>query len=463
MSHEQAAFNPVSVIQRKRDGFGLPEEDIRAFVAGAVKGDIPTYQVSAFLMATYFSDMDIAETATLTRAMIESGQTLHFRERNDGGCYVDKHSTGGIGDKVSLILAPLAAAMGLKVPMVAGRGLGHTGGTLDKLESIPGFSVKPPLQTFINQVERVGCAIMGQSDDFVPADKIFYALRDVTATIECVPLITASILSKKAAEGISGLVMDIKVGPGAFMKTLGEGQALARSLHRVGKELGIKVRTLLTDMSQPLGYAVGNSLEVLECMDLLAQMAGGKRVEHPAAKLPPPALSSDLRDLCIELTAQMAVAGNCVSSLSAARILARKALADGRALAKFREMVACQGGREDLFEKPALLPISSKTIEIAAHRAGVVSRIDALALGRLVVDIGGGRHKAEDTIDPAVGVVIYAKVGMAVKKGAPLLRVHYSEEHPRLPLGELKQRAAGLVEISQKKTVPPRLIKRVIT
>jgi pyrimidine-nucleoside phosphorylase len=274
-----SVVNPVEVIRRKRDGLALSTEEISAFVSGAAKGAIPEYQTAAFLMATFFQGMAPEETVALTRAMIESGRTVAF---SDGKPKIDKHSTGGVGDKVSIVLAPLVAALGVDVPMVSGRGLGHTGGTLDKLESIPGFRVMISIEEFTALIAKHGLAMMGQTSDFVPADKLLYALRDVTATVECIPLITASILSKKVAEGISGLVLDIKVGSGAFMKTQKDAERLAKSLVSVGTKLGLRVRAVLTDMSQPLGLAVGHAVEIIECLDVLGSRRA--RRQHALAR-----------------------------------------------------------------------------------------------------------------------------------------------------------------------------------
>ena len=453
--------SPVQIIRKKRDGKHLADEEIRSFISAATRGDIPDYQVSAWLMATYFSGMDSGETASLTRAMIESGSKVEFPRSEEGAAFVDKHSTGGVGDKVSLIIAPLAAAMGLKVPMVAGRGLGHTGGTLDKLESIPGFSVGLSISHFKDQVQRLGCAIMGQTKEFVPADKLLYSLRDVTATIDCVPLITASILSKKAAEGISGLVMDIKFGSGAFMKNMNEATALAKSLQKTGIALGLKVRCVLTDMGEPLGSCIGNSLEVLECVDIMRRAAGMKPISHPQVSLPE-GQSQDVRDLSIELAAHMAVVGNLSSSLSAARLMARKALASGAALRIFSQMCDAQGATVDVVNHPETMPVAPEVIEVHAPKNGVISRMNNEDLGWLIVDLGGGRHKANDRVDPSVGIVLQAKLGHRVTKGTVLARIHFHQTATKLTAEDAYARCQDAFVITSSKITRPALIRKVI-
>ncbi|MBI3542677.1 MAG: thymidine phosphorylase, partial [Deltaproteobacteria bacterium] len=431
-------MNPVEVIRRKRDGFALAPEEIEAFVSGSVKGLIPEYQTTAFLMATFFQGMSLDETVALTRAMIESGRRVSF---TDGKPKIDKHSTGGVGDKVSLILAPLVAALGVDVPMVSGRGLGHTGGTLDKLESIQGFRVRIKIEEFTSLVARHGLAMMGQTDDFVPADKLLYALRDVTATVECIPLITASILSKKVAEGISGLILDIKVGSGAFMKTQKDAERLAKSLVAVGSKLGLRIRAVLTDMSQPLGAAVGHANEVLECLDVL-------RGKGPA----------DLRDCTVELAAHMLILGEKATSISAARAMAKKALQNGSALEKFAEMCKAQGATVDVVKNPAALLLSSHVVDVPAPKTGCVSKIDGQALGMLLVRMGGGRQKTSDAIDHAVGFRLEAKLGSQVDKGESLAKIYYNPEKlaaERIAVDELVRQFAAAYSLTGQKTRTP--------
>ncbi len=438
-------FNPVEIIRKKRDGLALSPEEIGFFIQEVSRKRIPDYQVSAFLMATYFQGMNPRETSTLTRKMIESGERISFR---DGRPKIDKHSTGGVGDKVSIALAPLVAALGVDVPMVSGRGLGHTGGTLDKLESIPGFRTDISTSDFVRNVETTGVAMMGQSEAFVPADKLLYALRDVTATVECIPLITASILSKKAAEGISGLVLDIKTGSGAFMKKQSDAERLAKSLVTAGKELGLRVRALITDMSQPLGRAVGHTLEILECIDVLSG-AGPE----------------DLRDLTVELAAHMLLLGGKSKSLAAARVVAHRALQNGAALQKFREMCLAQGARIDVTRHREALTVSPQTAIVSATKTGTVAKIDTRELGMALVDLGGGRKKTTDTVDTTVGYLLHAKIGTAVRKQDPLLTVHYNRksiETGRMDLHQILKRIEGAYCINKLKTARPKLIKKVI-
>lgn len=438
-------INPVEVIRRKRDGERLTNYEIETFIAGAVKGTIPEYQASALLMATFFQGMDLEEATALTRAMIESGRRVKFK---DAKPKIDKHSTGGVGDKISLVLSPLVAALGVDVPMVSGRGLGHTGGTLDKLQSIPGFRVKLKIEEFTSLVERTGMAMMGQTEDFVPADKLLYALRDVTATVECVPLITASILSKKVAEGISGLVLDLKVGSGAFMKTQRDAERLAKSIVAVGKRLGLRVRAVLTDMNQPLGQNVGHSLEVLECLDIL----DGK---GPV----------DLRDVTVELAAHMLILGEKATSINTARTMARKALQTGMAKSKFQEMCREQGATVDITKNRESLTVSPHRIEVRSPRSGYVNKIDGRAMGMLLVRMGGGRIKAIDTIDYSVGFSLEAKIGTELEKGDRVATIYFNPEKLKaeeLSPAELAQQFAALYSISGKKPKQPELIKKVI-
>ncbi len=438
-------INPVEVIRRKRDGLRLTTEEIEAFINGAATGLIPEYQTTAFLMATYFQGMVLEETSALTRAMIASGRRVEF---TDSRPKIDKHSTGGVGDKVSLILAPLVAALGVDVPMVSGRGLGHTGGTLDKLESINGFRVHIKIEEFVSLIAKHGLAMMGQTADFVPADKLLYALRDVTATVECIPLITASILSKKVAEGISGLVLDIKVGSGAFMKTQKDGEKLAKSLVAVGTALGLRVRAVLTDMSQPLGLAVGHSLEVLECLEILNGQG-----------------PTDLRDLTVELAAHMLVLGDKSSSIAAARAMARKGLQDGTALAKFGEMCRAQGATVNVVKNPEVLLVSPHHFTVAAAKSGYLSKIDGQALGTLLVRMGGGRQKTSDTIDHSVGFRLHAKLGASVAKGKPLATVYFNPEKLKtegLTPEMVAREYAAAYSIAGTKVKATGLIKKVI-
>ena len=392
----------VDVIRDKRDGGELSPEQIRAFVSAATTGAWPDYQLSALLMAIFLKGMTAAETAVLTRAMADSGKVLDLSDLP--GVKVDKHSTGGVGDKVSLVLAPLAAACGVTVPMMSGRGLGHTGGTLDKLEAIPGFRVNLNEAELRAALRTVGCGMLGQTEEVAPADKKLYALRDLTGTVESIPLITASILSKKIAEGISALVMDVKCGRGAFMKTLPEARALAESIQRVGTANGLTVRTLITDMDTPLGRAVGNGLEVMEAMLVLQ----GKGAE-------------DLKELCVKQAAMM----SDLAGIANGEAIAREALANGSALEKFRLMVQQQGGDMRVVDIPNLLLPDMDLEEVMADREGFVADIDPYAVGVAVAHLGGGRLKQEDGIDPSVGVMVNAKPGERVDPAWPVFRVYH--------------------------------------
>ena len=397
-----------TLVAKKRDGEALAEEEIRFLVQGYVSGDIPDYQMSAFLMAVFFVGMTHEETAHLTRAMLESGEVIDLSGVK--GPLIDKHSTGGVGDKVSLVLAPLAAACGLKVPMMSGRSLGHTGGTLDKLESIVGYRTDLSADRFRQGVEEIGYAMTGQSDRIAPADRKMYALRDVTGTVESIPLITGSILSKKVAEGADGLVFDVKAGSGAFMKDLDGARALARSLRETAAALGRKVSVVVTDMGEPLGRMVGNFLEVKESIQCLQE-------EGPA----------DLMEVTLRLTAEMLVLGGVRSSLSEALELCRARIADGAAWEVFLRNVEFQGGDVEVVGHPEKGPKASLFESLLAETDGWVRRIDAYGIGRAATLLGAGRLRREDAVLPAVGIELKKKVGERVEKGGPLCMV-YAEQ-----------------------------------
>jgi pyrimidine-nucleoside phosphorylase/thymidine phosphorylase len=382
------------IISKKRDGLPLSREEISWFISGIARGDIPDYQAAALLMAAFINGLTREETLYLTEAMVGSGRALEWPR----GTYMDKHSTGGVGDKISLILAPLVASCGIRVPMISGRSLGHTGGTLDKLESIPGYNARLSLEDFKRVVLSVGCSIIGQTDDLAPADRRLYALRDATGTVESIPLITASIASKKLAEGVSGLVLDAKCGRGAFMKTKEEALALARSIRDVFSAKGKMFRALITSMDQPLGNAVGNALEVSEAVEVLS----GKG-------------PSDVRELSLELSAHMLEMAGLMGLDDARKILIRK-LDDGSALAKFREMVEAHGGDFSAIERDDFTQ-TSITEDIRASSCGFISRVDALLVGRAATLLGAGRQRAEDRVDPRVGVLVHRKVGDEVRAG----------------------------------------------
>lgn len=412
-------LTPSLLIQKKRDGEELERDDIRDFIRGITSGEVADYQATAFLMATYFNGMTLQETVALTEAMLESGERYALTRVK--GPKVDKHSTGGVGDKVSLILAPLAAACGLKVPMMAGRGLGHTGGTLDKLESISGFDVHLSAARFEEILCQIGCAIIGQSDKIAPADKTLYSLRDVTATVDCIPLITASILSKKLAEGTDALVLDVKVGSGAFMETREEAKALSRTLIAVGKKLGLQIRVVLSAMNQPLGYAVGNAIEVQECIEILRGQVLPTDAKNESG-------SGDLKELTIQLCAHMLELGGVVRTLPEGRKLAHAKLADGSAWRLFQEMVRLQGGALEPILDPTLLPRSSRVLHWKAKKRGYLSKMDTKNLGQILVEMGGGRKKASDSVDPSVGMVFHKKLGARVKAGDDLVTI-YAPKH----------------------------------
>jgi len=397
---------PQWVIENKRDGRSLAPEDIRAFVQAFTAGELPDYQMAALAMAIYFRGMTAAETAALTDAMLHSGDVLDFSAWPRPTA--DKHSTGGIGDKISLILAPLAASAGLAVPMIAGRGLGLTGGTIDKLESIPGFNTRLDVAAFQRVLADVGCAIIGPIDRLAPADRKLYALRDVTATVPSIPLITASIMSKKLAEGASSLVFDVKCGRGAFMRTRDQAQLLAASLLDTGRAMNRRVSALITDMEQPLGRTAGNAVEVAEAIEVL-------HGRGPA----------DVRALTLALTAQMTLlAGIHADAATAARELAAR-LDDGRALENFRRMVAAQGGDARIADHPQrLLPQSGASCDVPAPRAGYVAFVDAEKIGRVVLQLGAGRCHADARIDPAAGISALVQCGDQIAVGQPLLRLH---------------------------------------
>jgi pyrimidine-nucleoside phosphorylase len=398
----------VDVIQRKRDGLELSAAEIDFLVRGFAEARIPDYQASAFAMAVYFRGMTAAETVALTESMMGTGEVLDFQDLP--GPKADKHSTGGVGDKTSLILAPIAAACGVYVPMISGRGLGHTGGTLDKLESIPGFRVRLSLAEFRKVLAETRLALIGQTPEIAPADKKLYALRDVTATVESRPLIAASIMSKKMAEGIDALVLDVKTGDGAFMKTLDDALALAETMVDLGRDMGKKVAALITDMEQPLGHAVGNALEVAECLETL-KGRGPK----------------DLESLSLELAAWMLYLAGQTATIDAARSRARDALVSGAALRKLREVVEQQGGEPRIVDDPQLLPRARDVVPLKAERDGRVVAIGCRAVGQAAMLLGAGRETVESVVDPAVGLVLHKKVGDLVIAGEPYLTLHVND------------------------------------
>ena len=429
------------MIRKKRDGGELSREEIASLVNAYTLGEIPDYQVSAWLMAVVLRGMTRAETAALTDSMLHSGEVLDLswlRAKK-----VDKHSTGGVGDKTSLVLAPLAAAAGVAVPMISGRGLGHTGGTLDKLEAIPGFNVNLSVTEFRRVLETCGCAMIGQTAEIAPADRKLYALRDVTGTVESPYLICASIMSKKLAEGIDGLVLDVKTGSGAFMKNEKDAAFLAELMVETGERMGKQVVALITDMDQPLGRMIGNALEVVEVVDVL-------RGEGP----------EDLRQLCFELAGWMLHLGGVADSVEHGKRRSEELISSGEALAKFRQMVELQGGDPRAIDDPKRLPHARHTKNIVSPKSGFLVSLQCEHIGTAGVVLGGGRERKEDSVDPAVGIVLHKKVGDAVFAGETLATIHYNAEAPALRAGQLLETSYRIADSPAQKTRP--LIHRVI-
>jgi pyrimidine-nucleoside phosphorylase len=399
----------VDVIDTKRNGGELTTEQIEFFINGYTKGDIPDYQVSALLMAIYLKGMTKQETATMTMTMLHSGDQLDLSDIH--GVKVDKHSTGGVGDKTSIPLAPLVASVGIPVPMISGRGLGHTGGTLDKLEAIPGLKVEISEASFKQQLRDVGCAIVGATGNIAPADKKIYALRDVTDTVDSIPLIAGSIMSKKIASGTDALVLDVKTGSGAFMKTEADSVALAKELVGIGKSVGMNAMAVISDMNQPLGNAIGNALEIEESIALL-------KGNGPA----------DLLDLVLTIGSQMVVMANKATDLDAARKMLQQHIDDGSALTKFKEMIIAQGGDGRVIENPAMMPQATYQMPILAARDGVITKMKADEMGIAAMMLGGGRQKKDDQLDYAVGLTLSKKVGDEVHQGDTILTIHSNRE-----------------------------------
>jgi pyrimidine-nucleoside phosphorylase/thymidine phosphorylase len=430
----------VDLIRRKRDGGVLADDEIRFLVGGIATGEVPDYQWSALAMAIVWRGMTSAETAALVDAMLHSGTVIDLGDIP--GPKVDKHSTGGVGDKTSLILAPIAAACGVTVPMVSGRGLGHTGGTLDKLESIPGFSVNVDLTTYRRIARECGLVLIGQTAEIAPADRVLYALRDATATVESIPLIAASILSKKLAEGIDALVLDVKTGDGAFMATLDDARALAGTMTGIGRELGKPVHALITSMDAPLGRTVGNALEVRESVECL-------RGDGPA----------DLMEVSLELAAEMLVMGRVASSRDDALERCRRSIADGSALERFRGVVAAQGGDPRVCDDPDLvLPRAARVEPLVASRGGFIAGIRAWPVGQASMKLGAGRARVDSRIDPGAGIVIRRQVGDEVRAGEVIAELHVNAPHA----AALPSALAMLAEAVTIADAPPSPRSRVI-
>jgi len=432
----------VDIITKKRDGGELTREEIEFFIKGYVAGDIPDYQAAAWAMAVYFQGMSAPETARLTEAMAFSGATLDLHDTLP--FIVDKHSSGGVGDKTTLVVGPMVAALGIPVGKMSGRGLSYSGGTLDKLESIPGFSARLTLEQFKKQLKEIGLVVAGQTQDLAPADGKLYALRDVTGTVPSLPLIASSIMSKKIAAGADAIVLDVKVGQGAFMETVPAAIELAELMVQIGRHLGRKMSALIGDMSQPLGLAVGNALEVKEAIETL----------HGNGPV-------DFRDHCVDVAREMLIIAGKATDPADAAAAARRTLEDGTAWAMFRAFVAAQGGDVKFLDDPERLPRAPLVSPLLSPAGGYIAQVDAREVGYTVVDLGGGRARKEDSIDPAVGVVLAekTKVGEPVSRGAPLLWVHAVSKASQ---DAALRRLSGAIQISDHPIEAPPLIHTVI-
>jgi pyrimidine-nucleoside phosphorylase len=431
------SFIPAEIIKKKRDGLSLTNEEIIFLIEGYAKGSITEGQMAAWLMAVFFNGMTDQETNSLTQSMLHSGQVLDFTNLKKSK--VDKHSTGGVGDKTSLILAPIVAACGVAVPMISGRGLGHTGGTLDKLESIPGFETRLSENKFREFVEKYGLCFMGQTESICPADKKIYALRDVTGTVESIPLICASIMSKKLAEGIDALVLDVKFGSGAFMKGLSQAEALARRLISIGQQSGKKVRALITSMEQPLGFKIGNALEVEECVSILKNEKDARW--------------ADTRGLSVELAAHMLVLSNTASTVEEARSIAELSISSGRAFQKFEDVCEAHGGN---LKK---LPTAARTSVVEAQQDGILFSFDNEQVGLAALALGAGRLKSADEIDPTAGLLCHKKIGATISRGEPLFTMaSRSAEN----FAKVQDRLLRSVQIGDKKPVASPLIAKIL-
>ncbi|PTE77491.1 pyrimidine-nucleoside phosphorylase [Staphylococcus gallinarum] len=429
----------VDLIEKKRDGQALTEEEINFFIEGYTKGDIPDYQASSLAMAVYFQDMNEAERAALTMAMVNSGDVIDLSNIN--GVKVDKHSTGGVGDTTTLVLAPLVAAVGVPVAKMSGRGLGHTGGTIDKLESIEGFHVEISEEKFVKLVNEDKVAVIGQTGNLTPADKKLYGLRDVTGTVNSIPLIASSIMSKKIAAGADAIVLDVKTGNGAFMKTLEDAESLARAMVNIGNNVGRNTMAIISDMGQPLGNAIGNALEVKEAIETL-QGQGPK----------------DLTDLVLTLGSQMVVVGGKAQDLAEARTLLENAIADGSALARFKTFIENQDGDGSVVDDVSKLPQAQYQIDYPATKSGVVTEIVANEVGVASMMLGAGRQTKEDDIDLSVGIVLNKKIGDKVKAGESLLTIHSNREQ----VDDVIEKLNASITISDSGKAPT-LIHKVIT
>ena len=437
-------MNIVEIILKKKRGEALTREEIRFFARGAADGSLPDEQLAALLMAICLRGMTPQETADLTMEMMHSGEVVDLS--GAGGVCVDKHSTGGVGDTTTLVLTPLVAACGAKVAKMSGRGLGHTGGTLDKLESIPGCTVSLSQEAFVEQVRRIGCAVIGQTGDLVPADKRLYALRDVTGTVDSVPLIASSILSKKLAAGAHAIVLDVKTGSGALMQTLKDSIELAQAMVRIGTLAGRPILAMVTGMDQPLGTHVGNALEVKEAIDILSGRADDR--------------SADLREVSLLLGGQMLLAAGVAASRDEARRLLEQALQSGAGLDKLREMIAAQGGDACVCDDTGLLPRARYILPVPALRDGYVCSMDTTGIGYAAQGLGAGRARKTDVIDPAVGLVMAARIGDPVRAGEPIAHIHANDEARGR---EAVARMQRLVQLSDTQPQKPPLILAEVT
>jgi pyrimidine-nucleoside phosphorylase len=438
----QEGFRAIDVIRKKRDGIELSQPEIESLVAAYTNGDVPDYQVSAWLMAVVLRGMTRGETAALTDAMLRSGEVLDLSSLP--ARKVDKHSTGGVGDKTSLVLAPVAAAAGLAVPMISGRGLGHTGGTLDKLEAIPGFNVNLSVAKFRKLLETCGCAMIGQTAEIAPADRKLYSLRDVTGTVESPYLICASIMSKKLAEGIDALVLDVKTGSGAFMKSEKDAAFLAELMVETGERMGKQMVALITGMDQPLGNMIGNTLEVVECIDVLR--GGGPE---------------DLKELCLELAGWMLHLGGVSSTVADGKQQSANLISSGKALEKFEQMVKLQGGDPHVIDDPKKLPQAKHTLQVLSDDSGFVSSMQCEQIGTACVILGGGRERKEDSIDPAVGIILHKKVGDQVRSGERLATIHYNVESKAARARKLLEQSCKItIETPAKRPLIHRVIQK---
>jgi len=438
-------MNPVELIRKKRDGFSLNEEELKFMISGYVAGRLPDYEMAAFLMACYFRGMDEGETLTFTKLMLHSGDLVDLSDIP--GTKVDKHSTGGVGDKVSLILAPMVAACGVPVPMISGRGLGHTGGTLDKLESIPGFRTDLSIVEYKNVIRRLGLVMIGATKEIAPADRKMYALRDVTSTVECIPLIAGSIMSKKLAEGIDALVLDVKTGRGAFMQTRQHSLELAKTLVGIGNGFGKETVAFITDMNQPLGVAIGNWVEVVESVECLKGTRG---------KLD---LSSDLMELTFVLAGAMVFFGKKTASIQEGIALCKQTIEDGSAFRKFLEIVEVQGGDVSFIENLEKYPLSRFSLEVKSFDRGFIGEIDALELGMASITLGAGRQKINDAIDPKAGIILRKKVGDSVDAGETMAVLYTDLEEI---LSQTRDRVSRAFKILQTKRPRQPLILDIV-